>query len=234
MTLLFAGSFTICRQKGTINQMKYKYFLFDWDGSLGNTLPLWFETFKKVFKEYGVELSYYDIGKNVIGVVNAPLQYGISDLDAFYARVDGLIIKKLEEVDLNEGAKKMLEEIKKRGGKMAVVTTSRKRWVKGAYRKNGLRELVDVFLGKEDVVKHKPDPEILYSALRRMNGSVKEAIMIGDTANDVWAAKNAGMDSALYYPDEYEQYYDKESQKFLGATYTIKSFEELSKLVVEE
>lgn len=213
--------------------MKYKYFLFDWDGSLGNTLPLWFENFKKVFAENGIEASDIDIGREVIGDWEGPAKLGVKDTEAFFKRMEELMLEDLAQAGLNEGAKKMIEEIKIQGGKVAVVTTSRKRWVKGALRNNGLRDLVDVFLGKEDVTKFKPDPEILLSALKKMGGKVEEAIMIGDTYNDVFAAKNAGMDSALYYPESYEKYYESIFQKSLSPTYLVRSFEELSEVVVK-
>lgn len=178
-------------------------------------------------------MSYKEIGKEVIGNWEGPKAFGITDLDKFFGRMEEVLLQRLNEVPLNVGAKKMIEDIKKNGGKVAVVTTSKKRWVKGALRNNGLRDLVDVFLGKEDVTKYKPDPEILDLALKRMGGNSREALMIGDTINDVMAAKNAWMDSALYYPKEYEDYYEKDFQESLGASYLVRSFDELDKLVMK-
>lgn len=211
--------------------MKYKYFLFDWDGSLGNSLPLWFSAFKTVFSEFGVKVPDLVIGEKVIGDWEGPARVGIKDQDAFFRRMEEILLPQLPEVDLNPGAKDLLMTIKEEGGKIAVVTTSKREYVEPALEKNGIKSMIDVFLGKEDVQKYKPDPEQLIKALEIMGGEADETIMTGDTKHDIQAAKNGGIDSALYYPVPYEEYYDKERQERLGATYIIKNFTELQKFI---
>jgi len=211
--------------------MEYKYFLFDWDGSLANTLPLWFETFRKVFGEYGVSISDMEIGKDIIGVVDGPAKFGITNLDEFRERTEELTLEKLTKVELNGGAKNLIEKIKSHGGKVAIVTTSRRVYVEQAIRNNGIWDMVDVFLGKEDVTKYKPDPEILIKALVMMDGEIEKAIMTGDTEKDIFAAKNAGIKSVLYYPDRYKEYYDKVRQESFGANKIISSFVEMEELL---
>jgi len=66
----------------------------------------------------------------------------------------------------------MLKLIKEKAGKIAIVTASKKRWVKGALRNNGLRNLVDVFLGREDV-EYVKRIRSLNKALRMMGGIEK-------------------------------------------------------------
>ena len=127
------------------------------------------------------------------------------------------MIDRLDVAKLNPGVFDFLTLIKRSGGKIAVVTASRKRWVKRALRENGLRDLVSVFLGKEDVTYVKPDPESLLKAIKLMGGNVKEAIMIGDNGKDMIAGKMAGMDTALYFPKRYEEYYSKDVQGRWGS-----------------
>ena len=211
--------------------MKYNYFLFDWDGSLGATLPLWFKTFKETFSDYGIETNYKEIGEKVLGDWDGPRNLGITNVEEFFGKMETELMPKLPDVQLNPGVKETLEKIKKAGGKIGVVTTSKKRYVKRALKNNGLSKVVDVFLGKEDVENYKPDPEILFKALNFMGGKPSEAIMVGDTSKDIEAAKRAGMASVLYFPDEYHKYYDEVRQKSLGAMYVIKSFQELEKFL---
>lgn len=210
--------------------MKYKYFLFDWDGSVGDTLPLWFEAFKNTFSDYGKDVSYLEIGEKVIGDWEGPARFGINDLDDFFGKMEEEILDKLKDVDLNPNVLDVLGQIKKDGGKIAIVTTSKKKYVKAALKKNGLAKIVDVFLGKEDVTYFKPDPEIIFKALKYMGGKVSEAIMIGDTVKDVRAAKNAGIDSVLYFPKRYREFYDGKKQANLGATYIIEDFSDLGEV----
>ena len=211
--------------------MKYKYFLFDWDGSLADTLPIWFDGFKKTFALHGIEVTNEIIARDVLGDWEGPSRLGITDPDKFFDELETCVLDKLNEAKLNEGAFELIKKIKDAGGMVAVVTASRKRWVKGALRNNGLRDLVDVFLGKEDVEYVKPDPEGLNKALRLMGGTAGEAIMIGDNGKDVVAGRAAGMDTGLYFPKRYEEFYLRNRQLGFRATMIIESFEDLEKFL---
>ncbi|KKT35018.1 MAG: Pyrophosphatase PpaX [Candidatus Collierbacteria bacterium GW2011_GWF2_44_15] len=211
--------------------MKYKYFLFDWDGSLGNSLPMWFEAFQKVFAEYGKRVTYKQIGEKVIGDWEGPSRMGIENQEEFFTRMEVELMPKLPFVELNPGAKELIENIKKLGGKVAVVSSSKRKYVEPAMQKNGLMNLVDVFLAKEDVKRHKPDPMMLNRAIGMVGGEPDKALMVGDTGKDIMAAKNAGMASALYYPKRYEEFYARRLQEGWKSTYTIRSFGELSRFL---
>jgi HAD superfamily hydrolase (TIGR01509 family) len=211
--------------------MKYKYFLFDWDGSLGNTLPLWFKTFKETFFEYGLAVSNEDIAYKVLGDWQGPAKVGITDLNEFFNKIEKNILDKLSLVELNPGARELLRNIKKDGGKIAVVTTSKRIYVEPAMKNLGIWSEVDVFLGKEDVTKQKPDPESLIKALGMMGGNSDAALMTGDSYKDIEAARSAGMDSALYFPKKYEEFYLQEKQMKLIATYVIEDFDEMEKIL---
>jgi len=211
--------------------MKYKYFLFDWDGSLGNSLSIWFDAFQKVFAEYGKRMTYKQIGEKVIGDWEGPTRMGIENAEEFFNRMEVELMPKLSEVELNPGAKELIENIKKLGGKVAVVSSSKRKYVEPAMQKNGLMNLIDVFLSKEDVKRQKPDPMMLNRALGMVGGETDKAIMVGDTGKDIQAAKAAGIDSALYYPKRYEEYYAKRLQEGWKSTYTIRGFAELSRFL---
>lgn len=204
--------------------------MFDWDGSLADTLPIWFAGYTKVFDRYGVTVTNEIIAREVIGDWQGPERLGVTKTEEFFNDLENEVMDKLNEAKLNPGVFEVLKQIKEKGGKIAVVTASKKRWVKGALRSNGLRDLVDVFLGKEDVTYVKPDPESLNKALRMMGGNKEEAIMIGDNGKDVLAGKAAGMDTGLYFPPKYEEFYKRETQDRFGATMMITDFDELENL----
>jgi pyrophosphatase PpaX len=47
-------------------------------------------------------------------------------------------------------------------------------------------------VGVEDTERHKPDPEPLFEALRRLGARPEEAAYVGDSPFDIRAAKAAG------------------------------------------
>lgn len=210
--------------------MKYKYFLFDWDGSLANTLEDWFRVHKDILIKNGVEVTDELVRQETFGKLDAS-ELGITDTEKYLSEIETEILPSLNEAKLNDGVLELLKEIKKQGGKIGVVTDSKKKWVKHALRNNGLRDLVDVFLAREDVTERKPDSEIIMKALAFMKGKTDEALMIGDNWRDISAARVAGVDSVLYFPASYEKYYHKDAQKILRATYIVKSFEELKEII---
>lgn len=211
--------------------MKYKNFLFDWDGSLADTLPIWFAGFKKVFADYGIRVTSEVIGREVIGDWQGPGKLGVADSEKFFGDLEKEVLEKLNNVGLSPGAMDLIKKIKQNGGKVGVITASRKRWVKGALRASGLRELVDVFIGKEDVEFVKPDPEGLLKALSLMKGRPEETIMVGDNGKDIMAGRRTGVHTGLYFPKRYEEFYAREKQLDFGATYVIEDFEELEKFI---
>lgn len=211
--------------------MKYKYFLFDWDGSLADTLPIWFAGYKKIFTKFGIEVTNEILSKEVLGDWEGPERLGITNGEEFFEELEKEVLWKLNNAKLNPGVFEVLSEIKEKGGKIAVVTASKKRWVKRALRNNGLRDVVDVFLGLEDVEYVKPDPEGLNKALRLMGGNADGAIMIGDNGKDVLAGKAAGMDTGLYFPKKYEEFYSRKTQLGWGANFIIEDFRELEKFI---
>ena len=56
---------------------------------------------------------------------------------------------------------------------------------------------MDCLVTCEDTDKHKPDPEPIRIALRKLGSEPAEAIMLGDTMYDILCARNAGVRSVL-------------------------------------
>ena len=211
--------------------MRYTHFLFDWDGSLANSLPLWFEAFQKIFAEYGKRVTYKQIGEKVIGDWEGPSRMGIENQDEFFARMETELMPVLPQVELNQGARDLIERIKKMGGKVAVLSNAKRKYVEPAMHRLDLMNLIDVFLAKEDVKRYKPDPMMINRALGMLSGEPKKAVMVGDTGKDMQAAKAAGVDSALFYPRRYEEYYARRLQASWKPTYVVRGFADMNRFL---
>lgn len=91
------------------------------------------------------------------------------------------------------GVKQTLQELENRKYRMAVATTKIKRHVDGILEKFGWQNLFHAATGGDEVEKVKPDPSILRLTLERLNADPSETLVIGDTINDVLAAKAVPM-----------------------------------------
>ena len=66
---------------------------------------------------------------------------------------------------------------------------------------------MDVLVGAEDTERHKPDPDPLLEALRRLEAAPSDAVYVGDSPFDIRAAKAAGVGAIAVgwggiHPDE--------------------------------
>ena len=78
----------------------------------------------------------------------------------------------------------------------------------------------------EEVGKAKPDPAMLFEALRREGLEPKDAIMLGDSVTaDIGAANNAGVDCILFTNG-------KDAPENHGATWCVKTLEEAEEIIL--
>jgi phosphoglycolate phosphatase len=93
-----------------------------------------------------------------------------------------------------------LQKLHQAGYKLAVVTNKPSVFVPEILQQHQLQELFVDVIGGEDFPLRKPDPMALNWLLDKHGLSAEEMLMVGDSKNDVLAAKNASCASfALTY-----------------------------------
>ena len=172
--------------------LKKKLVIFDLDGTLLDSLPLWRRIYDKAAKKYGKkpfasdrqfgEWVCFDPGKNFTRLC-IPAKDGKSlgkEMLVRYAKEAGNIVKGMGEV--YHGLK--------REYRIAVVTNSETPYARKVLKKAGIQ--VAALVGP---VRHhrKPDPDQLLFCLKRTKTMPKDAVYIGDMSYDVQAAHRAGM-----------------------------------------
>ncbi len=95
------------------------------------------------------------------------------------------------------GAVDALVEMKAAGARLAVCTNKPTGLSIGLLEKLDLVRLFDAVLGGDSVPAPKPDPAHLTSTIEAAGGSVRRAVMIGDSATDAGAARAAGVPLVL-------------------------------------
>ncbi len=112
------------------------------------------------------------------------------------------------------GARELLACLKTIGAKLAIVTTKHQTQAEESASAAGIDCYFDYIHGWAEGRKHKPDPEPFLSALERLGGRSADALVVGDTEQDIIAARAAGITScavthgfrpvallAMYRPD---------------------------------
>lgn len=100
----------------------------------------------------------------------------------------------VEGTRLLPGARELLDELKGRGTRVAIVSTKLGQTIRRIFAHQGLEDRLDPILGGEDVGRAKPDPEGLNRAMERLGLERAQVLFCGDTVIDAGAAQNAGVD----------------------------------------
>ena len=114
-------------------------------------------------------------------------------LDYYWNKESGLI-------RLYPGIRALVEVFDSHGIKMGMVTQKVREFKIGGrivgtaseLAELGVASLFSVVVGFEDVSRHKPDPEGVQFALTRLGVLPEEALLVGDSASDINAAREAG------------------------------------------
>ena len=207
----------------------YETFLFDWDGTLARTVELWLQEIHKRYQQYGIQISAADNARH-FGNLKAPLLYGLPahQLSEFQEGVNEVMATLMPSVSLYDDAAVMLRKLKEQGKQVGLVTTSLRKNLDLVMPNHGVEDVFDIIITSEDVQKHKPDPESILLAIERLHASPAKTIMLGDTDKDLLAAKNAGIDSALFYPEAHSIMYDMDDLRIHNPTFVLNAWRELS------
>ena len=91
------------------------------------------------------------------------------------------------------GAAESLRTLHDAGLRIAVVTNKHHRFAEALLKRLGLSGWVDVLIGGDTCARRKPDPQPLLFACESLHVPPSESLMVGDSINDVQAARAAGI-----------------------------------------
>ncbi|HEX4151051.1 MAG TPA: phosphoglycolate phosphatase [Steroidobacteraceae bacterium] len=89
------------------------------------------------------------------------------------------------------GVSEALRSLRAAGLRTAVVTNKQERFADRLLRSLHLRPWIDVVVGGDTCERRKPDPQPLEFACERLRAAPEHALMVGDSINDVLAARAA-------------------------------------------
>lgn len=103
----------------------------------------------------------------------------------------------------------IVEEIKhlnRMGFTLGIVSSKESRYIHMDLEDFSISDYFSVVIGSDDTLRHKPNPDPLIEAARRINRNPADCIYIGDQPTDMSAARMAGMrcGGALWGDGEYE------------------------------
>ena len=218
-----------------------KALLFDLDGTLANTIPQLAIAASKSAVAIGLNPPSVETTKGFVGNgVNMLLARVIAGrFDVELKDVDPSLLKRARDVfnveytkgldkdyNLYEGVKDGLEYFKSRGIKLAVVTNKPQMFALPLLSYMEIKDYFDFILGGEVIPERKPDPTPLYYVLDKLQVSKDDAVMVGDSNNDIEAGNNANMTTVFF-----SYGYNRKDPKEFKFDYGFDSFNELTALI---
>ncbi len=213
--------------------MKYSTFLFDWDGTLLDSLPAWDKVFQEIIKFGDLKLTN---AQQIICISNwSRIREFVEISDERWLEIknygEKIAPNHVKNIPLMPGVIEMLQVLHKNNCRTALVTRAFREVVGNMLESHDLVGGFDAVITHEGVKEHKPHPESLYKAMEELGANPEETIMIGDGLADIGAANNAGVDSCLFWYESRSEYYSKKDLLALKPTIIANDWEEFLKLV---
>lgn len=179
-----------------------KAVLFDMDGVIIDSEPIHFEIDVKTMAYYGIDVLPQELEKYV-GMTNPEMWRLIKKEYSISQTVDEIIsyqlkkkIHRLRNMDIEpiEGITELLFELRKKGIKTAVASSSPRIFIEEVLNKFNLMSCFECIVSGEELERGKPAPDIYIETARALGVTPEECIVIEDSRNGVLSAKEAGME----------------------------------------
>ncbi len=188
--------------------MKYRAVLFDLDGTLVPSLPLWLKAFHEALGLHGIAVSDDEVvGRCFYRPWDAvAVDFGIHPREGFCLHVEEGLRSAFLGAELYPLVRDLLTHFRKHGLLVALVTSSPRSVVADLVLRLRLEPLFDFVISGDDAEHYKPHPEPLLAALNALTTDACEAVMVGDSQADMLAGKAAGTATALFLPEDHTRY----------------------------
>ena len=175
-----------------------KALIFDVDGTLANSMPLHYEAWLSVSKEFNFpfpeEMFFELAGKstyNIVDIINDRYNLNL-EAELVVQKKDKVL---LEKIDLIQPINAVVDIVHKYYGKipMAAGTGGRHLIVEKTLKTIGVEKYLPVVVCAEDVENHKPAPDTFLKCAELLGVEPEYCQVFEDGNLGIQAGKNAGM-----------------------------------------
>jgi sugar-phosphatase len=183
------------------NARRIEAVVFDMDGVLVDSEPIWRAVERRVFARVGIEVTDEDL-MATMGVRVADVVAGWHDRrpwdrpsrqEVAEAIVEGVARAIERNGALNEEALRAVDYVAVLGLRLGLASSSPMPLIRAVLSLGGLSERFGAVLSAEDEEHGKPDPAVYRSAARALGVAPERCLAVEDSINGVRSAKAAGM-----------------------------------------
>lgn len=207
--------------------------LFDFDGTLAPSLPLWMRAYHIALAKFGIAISDEDVLQRCFfrDWADVAADFGVCTGEQMRDEVGRGLQEAFASAELFPQARAIVEHCREHGMQTALVTSSPRHLIASVAARLDLTHLFDFVICGDDVANYKPHPEPVLTTLRALACVPERAIMIGDSHADILAGKAAGTRTALFLPDDHHRFHDTERLRATQPDYIFENHDELPALL---
>lgn len=193
--------------------MRIEAIIFDMDGTIIDSGPLWKKAEKEVFAKVGVKVSdeLCKITESMPTTEVVKFWYGQQPWgNKAFKDVENEVIDYVEHLVKEEGIaingiEETLKKIKYCDYKIGLATNSPYRLIPVVLKKFDIEDYFDIIASAEHELQGKPNPAIYLSVAKKLNVKPEACIVFEDSYLGLSAAKDAGMKTIAVINDNFEE-----------------------------
>ncbi|MCX8130252.1 MAG: HAD family hydrolase [Clostridia bacterium] len=179
-----------------------KAVIFDMDGVIIDSEPIYFEIERKSFGKFGLIIPEAE-HHSFVGITleemwhriksNYGLPHTVEELLVFHKNQ---VIKQMsiqESLRPIDGVLDLIRELREKGIKTAIASSSPVKLIDIILNKLDIKGYFDLVVSGEEVEKGKPEPDIFLKAARILSIKPSNCVVIEDSRNGIIASLEAGM-----------------------------------------
>ena len=180
---------------------RFDLIVFDWDGTLINTIDWIVHCLQRAGEQYGFLTPEPQAAKDVIGLCidNAVAAlYPAADAETQKKIVhhysQAYFSKQLSQEDFFPGVYDMLLHLKESGYQLAVATGKTRAGLTHALAATSTENVFDITRCADETAS-KPNPKMLHEIMQYTQATPNRTLMVGDSIHDMQMARNAKVPS---------------------------------------
>ncbi|MGI9533569.1 MAG: HAD family hydrolase [Thermodesulfobacteriota bacterium] len=178
----------------------FKAIIFDMDGVIINSEPLWEKSEKILMNNFGLAYNS-DYRDKILGLNQTDSACLLRDTFNINKTVNEIIDERLkillrlyeDELTLINGIEKLISDSLKKRLKVGLASSSPMRIIEFVLNKFEIKKYFHSVVSGECTINGKPHPDIYIKASKQLGIDPGECIAVEDSINGTISAKNAGM-----------------------------------------
>ena len=215
-----------------INMKNKSLIIFDWDGTLMDSVGLIVDAMRYAAEKHGLTVTD-EATKSIIGIalVDAFPMLFPNDSDKYdelLATYSEYYVQHCDNDKLFDGIKELIQDLHAQGKTLAIATGKKRKGLQRVLPHSGIQAFFTLSKTADETAG-KPNPLMLQAILSETGKTVEDAVFVGDSIHDIRMANAIQMDSiAVSYGCEKAEILAKENPNSI-----VSSVQALRKLLLK-